>query len=70
MELNTANIAVATETLAANRALQEAGRSIEKDVLDAMKALDDAKVQASLTQTELLLAWIELDRLKGVLVGK
>ena len=64
-ELATANLHYAEETLKAERALQALGRAIQKDVLESIRAVDDARAQLAKAQADHLLAQVELDRLTG-----
>jgi len=67
VRLARANLKLAEETLAADRALQDAGRAIQKDVLEAMAAYNDAQVALEKAMADYQLALIELERLKGTL---
>lgn len=67
VELATANLRLAEETLAAERALQEVGRAIQKDVLQALRDVDTAAASLEAAHADWLLALIELERLKGTL---
>lgn len=67
VDLAEANLVFAEQTLTAERALQEAGRAIQKDVLDAIRAADDARVQLERAKADFQVALIELERLKGTL---
>lgn len=67
LKLQAANLAFALETLTAERALAETGRSLQKDVLEAIKNADDARVNLEKARADTLLAIIELERLKGSL---
>ena len=67
VKLMQANAALAQETLDAERALAAAGRSLQKDVLEAIKNVDDARVNLEKAKADYLLAIIELERLKGSL---
>jgi len=65
--LAEANLRVAEATLSADRALRDAGRSIEKDVLNSIRAVDEAKNQLERALADYQLARIEVDRLTGQL---
>ncbi len=65
--LQQANLELAEETLAAERSLSEAGRTVQKDVLEAIKNADDARVNLEKARADYLLAIVELERLKGTL---
>ena len=67
IDLAEANLKVAESTLVADRALRDAGRAIEKDVLNSANAVDEAKSQLEKALADYLLAQIELDRLTGSL---
>ena len=67
VRLAQANLHYAEETLAAERSLREAGRAIEKDVLEAIKNADDARVGVEQARADVSVAWVELLRLKGAL---
>jgi outer membrane protein len=60
-------LALAIETLNAETALRDAGRSLEKDVLEAMNDVSDARVAVEQAKVDYILAIIELERLKGTL---
>ncbi|MBM74271.1 MAG: hypothetical protein CMK59_02620 [Proteobacteria bacterium] len=61
------NVSVAEKTLAADRKLRDAGRKIEKDVLDSIKNLDEAKVALVRAQADHSQALLELARIQGAL---
>jgi outer membrane protein TolC len=65
VSLGRANLDLAQQTLAAERALSEAGRIIQKDLLESMAAADDARTQLEQAKGDYQLALIELERLKG-----
>jgi outer membrane protein TolC len=67
VSLGRANLDLAQQTLAAERALGEAGRIIQKDLLESMAAVDDARTQLEQAKGDYQLALIELERLKGTL---
>lgn len=67
IELAKANLRVAEATLSADRALRDAGRSIEKDVLSSIRGVDEAKNQLERALADYQLARIEIDRLTGQL---
>lgn len=67
LELAQANLRLAEQTLAAERALQEAGRALQKDVLEAIKAVDDARVAVERARGDHAVAVVELMRLRGAL---
>ncbi len=66
-ELADANVALATQTLAAEEALANAGRSIQKTVLEARNAVLVAKAEAAKARTDYRLAQAALLRLQGQL---
>lgn len=65
--LAQANADLAEQTLAAEKALQEVGRAIQKDVLDAIQKLDEARATLEASRADYALAIVELERLKGSL---
>jgi outer membrane protein TolC len=65
VELADANVRLAEETLAAEEALARAGRSIQKDVLEARTAADRARAEAFKARTDYRTAVVELLRLQG-----
>ena len=67
MELADANLRLAAQTLSAEEALAKAGRSIQRDVLDARTKLDRAKADAAKARTDYRLAKAQLLRLQGQL---
>ncbi|MEN0064720.1 MAG: TolC family protein [Myxococcota bacterium] len=66
-ELADANLQLAIETLAAEEALDDAGRNLRKDVLEARTELDRAKADAAKARTDYRLAQAQLLRLQGQL---
>jgi len=67
VRLARANLDLAERTLEADRALVSAGRVIQKDLLDSIRAVDDARAQLEQAKGDYQLAIIELERLKGSL---
>ncbi|NOY26215.1 MAG: TolC family protein, partial [Oligoflexia bacterium] len=67
LDLARANLDLAQQTLAAERALEDAGRAIQKDVLEAIRSVDDAKVSVEQARADHALAVVELMRLRGAL---
>lgn len=67
VELAALNLDLAEQTLAAEKALQAAGRAIEKDVLEALRARDKATVDVVAAKTEFRKAWVRLQALQGTL---
>ena len=67
VNLAIANLEFAEQTLTAERALREAGRVIQKDLLESMANGDDARTQLEQAKGDYQLALIELERLKGTL---
>ncbi len=65
--LTEANLRLAEQTLAAEQALADAGRSIQKDVLEARQATEAARVEVAKARTDQQLALVELMRLQGQL---
>jgi outer membrane protein TolC len=67
VDLGEANLRLAEQTLDAERALLEAGRTLQKDVLEAIRAVDTARADLQKAGADYQLAIIELERLKGSL---
>ena len=67
VELADANRGLAEETLSAEEALAQAGRSIQKNVLEARKEVDRTRAEAARSRTDYRLAQVELLRLQGQL---
>ena len=67
VRLAEANLRFAEETLTSQRALQNAGRAIQKDVLEAIRDVDDARVALVRARADAALALVELNRLRGSL---
>jgi len=67
VSLAMANVRFAEQTLTAERALREAGRVIQKDLLESMATVDDARTQLEQAKGDYQLALIEFERLKGTL---
>lgn len=65
VELADLNVRLARETLAAEEALAASGRVIQKDVLEARSALEQARVEALRARMDVRAAQIELMRLQG-----
>ncbi|MCB9689698.1 MAG: TolC family protein [Alphaproteobacteria bacterium] len=66
-ELADANLRLAEETLKAEEALAAAGRSIQKDVLEARTNVERAKAEAAKARTDYRLAQARLLQLQGQL---
>lgn len=64
-ELAKLNWEVAKQSLAADRALQEEGRNIEKDILASLQAAQDAQIQYERALSDYVIAWVALRRLQG-----
>jgi outer membrane protein TolC len=67
VELADANLRLAVETLSAEEALEQAGRAIQKDVLESRTGVDRARADAAKARTDFRLAQVELLRLQGQL---
>ncbi|MFZ5480908.1 MAG: TolC family protein [Myxococcota bacterium] len=67
VELARLNVRLAEETLAAETARLQEGRALQKDVSEALKALDAARAEAERAVTTFAVALVELERLKGTL---
>ncbi len=65
VQLSKANLRLAEQTLAAERALLDAGRSLQKDVLASIRGVDTAKAELQKASADYQVAIIELERLKG-----
>ncbi|MCB9663810.1 MAG: TolC family protein [Alphaproteobacteria bacterium] len=65
IELADVNVRLARETLAAEQALQEVGRGLLKDVLEARTNLERAQGEAFRARTDYRVALVELERLMG-----
>lgn len=66
-ELADANLRLAAETLAAEEALDAAGRNLRRDVLEARTEHDRAKADAAKARTDYRLAQAQLLKLQGQL---
>jgi outer membrane protein TolC len=69
VELADLNARLAEETLQAEEALAEVGRSIQREVLEARVEVDRTKAEAAKARTDYRLAEIELLRLQGQLTN-
>ena len=67
VQLAQANLVAAQATLEADQALRDAGQAIEKDVLESIRDVDTARINAEKAQADYNLALVELNRLRGVL---
>jgi len=67
VSLARANLELADKTLSADRSLADAGRVIQKDLLESIRGVDDARAQLEQAKVDYQLAIIELERLKGTL---
>ncbi|MFT5583884.1 MAG: outer membrane protein [Cognaticolwellia sp.] len=65
LELAQLNLRLAEETLAAEKARQEAGRAIQKDLLEAQRSRDAAEVELSRSMVDYRKALVELMALQG-----
>ncbi len=65
VDLAEANLKLAEETLAADRALAEAGRAIQRDVLESIKNVDDARVALEKARADYVFAVVTLKWLQG-----
>ncbi len=70
LRLAQSNVDVARKTLIADRELRDAGRKIEKDVLDSIKAEEEAQAQLARARADHHQALLELARLQGALLKK
>jgi outer membrane protein TolC len=66
-KLAEVNLRVAEKNLESDRALRDAGRSIEKDVLDSIKAVEDARAQYEKALADHQLAKVSLLKLQGAM---
>lgn len=67
VDLAELNVRLAEETLVAERARLSEGRALQKDVIEAVKDLDAARVEAERALIDYQSAVVELERLKGTL---
>ncbi len=67
MDLADANVQLAEETLAAEEALASAGRTLQKDVLEARTEVDRTRAEAAKARTDYRLAQALLLKLQGQL---
>ena len=67
VQLSEANLKAAEDTLAADQALRDAGRAIQKDVLESIRDFNNARNDAEKSRSDYNLALIELSRLRGAL---
>ncbi len=67
MQLADANLRLAEETLSAEEALAAAGRTLQKDVLEARTEVDRTKAEAAKARTDYRLAQARLLQLQGQL---
>jgi outer membrane protein TolC len=65
--LAEANLKAAEDTLSADRALRDAGRAIQKDVLESIRDFNNARVAVERARADYNLSLIELSRLRGAL---
>jgi outer membrane protein len=70
VELADANQRLAEQTLGAEEALAEAGRSIQKDVLEARTEVDRTRAEAAKARTDYRQAQVEMLRLQGQLTER
>lgn len=67
VRLSELNVALAEQTLAVEQARLGEGRSLQKDVIQAVKDLDAARVEAENARAQYQIALLSLDRMKGAL---
>ncbi|MFT5681471.1 MAG: outer membrane protein TolC [Myxococcota bacterium] len=67
IELAEANLRAAEDTLNADRALRDAGRAIQRDVLESIRDFNNARVAVEKSRADYNLSLIELSRLRGAL---
>ena len=65
--LAEANLKAAEDTLNADRALRDAGRAIQRDVLESIRDFNNARVDVEKARADYNLSLIELSRLRGAL---
>lgn len=65
--LAEANLKAAEDTLSADRALRDAGRAIQRDVLESIRDFNNARVDVEKARADYNLSLIELSRLRGAL---
>jgi outer membrane protein TolC len=67
INLAEANLKAAEDTLSADRALRDAGRAIQRDVLESIRDFNNARVDVEKARADYNLSLIELSRLRGAL---
>jgi len=67
IELGEANLRAAEQTLTADQALRDAGRALEKDVLESIRDVRNSRTNLERSRTDYHLAIVALQRLKGEL---
>ncbi len=67
VELAAVNLKLAEQTLSAERSLQEVGRALQRDVLEAIQGVDNAAVTLQSARASYAMAIVELEALKGTL---
>jgi len=65
VRLSELNVTLAEQTLAVEQARLTEGRSLQKDVIQAVKDLDAARVEAQNARAQYQLALLALERMKG-----
>lgn len=69
VELADVNLRLARQSLTAEEAVFDAGRGLQKEVVEARNTLETARVDAVKSRTDYEVALVELRRLQGVLEG-
>jgi len=69
VELADVNLRLAQQSLTAEEAVFDAGRGLQKEVVEARNTLETASVDAVKSRTDFKVALVELRRLQGVLEG-
>lgn len=67
ISLAEANLKAAEDTLNADRALRDAGRAIQRDVLQSIRDFNNAQIAVEKARSDYSLSLIELSRLRGAL---
>lgn len=67
MELHAMHVDIAQKTVDSDRAIQAAGRYIQKDVQASLQALQNAQIQYEKSVSDYIIAFVNLQRLQGQL---
>ena len=69
VELADVNLRLAQQSVTAEEAVFDAGRGLQKEVVEARNTLETARIDAVKSRTDYEMALVELRRLQGVLEG-